>query len=500
MGTTSRGRKPDEWASKVNHTHVINDPFVKSYLDNCSYPKDVMEEDKNKIKDLIHSVEDVNNPIEHILAVDGGYTTVEVNKNFPSSELAFFQFGALLFDKKDLTNLSVKPFIFPEDMQKLQTLKRFKLVLPIKNINYKSQSSLTNAFRKTLYDFFMDFEGICLMETLEWFIFETYKPRYKGSESEYRKLREKRKEGEERKEEKVKEDYQRMFYTLGRNPNKTEKNGGIELHHKNMTQDYTFTHEDGDIYLTDVFRFHEVIDDDLGAAGVLGYVTRLVEQIIIFNTIREIYYIKPKLLNKFLFIADGPLSFSGQTSNMHKSARSLCNFLIKSKESNLYLVGVEKSGAFVEHAYKIRLREIPGHVEQQAVHNKDKDSKKYSGYLKRNNYLIPSNEYVYKYIAIGDSSTTIYGETFYYSGKVLFHSKDGQVIVVSVPTENSNIITNPTKDKYTNIDVILKNIELLKCDMYDNSLVPIALANKLVSLANHPSQVLLDKFASSSLN
>ena len=123
MGTTSRGRKPDEWASKVNHTHIINDPIVKKYLDNCSYPKDVTEEDKDKIRGLIHSVEEVDNPIEHILAVDGGYTTVEVNKSFPSSELAFFQFGALLFDKKDLTNLSVKPFIFPEDMQKLQTLK-----------------------------------------------------------------------------------------------------------------------------------------------------------------------------------------------------------------------------------------------------------------------------------------------------------------------------------------------------------------------------------------
>lgn len=107
---------------------------------------------------------------------------------------------------------------------------------------------------------------------------------------------------------------------------------------------------------------------------------------------------------------------------------------------------------------------------------------------------------IYTYITIGNPSYMKYGSTSYYSGKVLFHSKGGQVIVVSIPTEDSNVIMNPTKDKYTNIDVILKNIELLKCDMYDNSLVPIALANKLVSLANHPSQVLLDKFASSSLN
>ena len=93
-----------------------------------------------------------------------------------------------------------------------------------------------------------------------------------------------------------------------------------------------------------------------------------------------------------------------------------------------------------------------------------------------------------------------YGKTSYYSGKVLFHSKEGQVIVISIPTEDPNLILNPTKDKYANINVILKNIELLKCDMYDNSLVPIALANKLVSLANHPSQVLMKKFVDSNLN
>lgn len=51
---------------------------------------------------------------------------------------------------------------------------------------------------------------------------------------------------------------------------------------------------------------------------------------------------------------------------------------------------------------------------------------------------------------------------------------------------------NPQKADFKNLDVILDN---LKCDMYDNALIPVTLANRLVSLANHPSQVLLEKFA-----
>jgi len=55
------------------------------------------------------------------------------------------------------------------------------------------------------------------------------------------------------------------------------------------------------------------------------------------------------------------------------------------------------------------------------------------------------------------------------------------------------------KGDFKNIDIILNNIEKLKCDMYDDSLVPIALVNKLVSLADHPSSAILEKFARNSI-
>jgi hypothetical protein len=62
------------------------------------------------------------------------------------------------------------------------------------------------------------------------------------------------------------------------------------------------------------------------------------------------------------------------------------------------------------------------------------------------------------------------------------------------------VVLEPQKSDFKNIDAILNNIEKLKCDMYDNSLFPVALANKLVSLADHPSSVILEKFAKQSIN
>ena len=451
MGNTSRGNKPNEWAAKINHTHVIKDPFIKSFISSCSLPKNSNEISAKDLANIGSPDTKAANSITNILAVDGGYTTVEVKKNFPSSQFAFFQFGAVLFCTEDLEGLSKQPYIFPEDMQKLHNLQRFKLAVPIKNIVISSEFTLKDSIRKTIYQFFIkQRDDSTFMETLKWFIFEEYRTNPLSE------------------------------YDLASNPNSEVGTGKFVLTRSEMNSDYTFNSPEGKVFLTDVFRLHEVIDEEHGAAGLLGYLTRLIEQLIIVHFIRFIYKYQPRLLDKFLFIADGPLSFSGQTANMNIPMRALCNYL--RKNNDLFLVGLEKSGPFVEHAQEISSTRSDAPI------------------LKSGKYFLLSNDYIYKYIVPGDSKKMHYGSTSYYSGKVIFHSDNGQIFVLTVPVPDKDAIRNPKKEYYANIDVVLGNLERLKCDMYDDSIVPIALANKLVSLANHPSQVLLEKFATDAIH
>ena len=448
MAIRTRSPKPNEWAAKTNHTHIIQDDFIKMFLSACDLPPDNIDVDT--FSEITYTLDsNVKNPIKHLLAVDGGYTIAEVKKQFPSSQIAFFQFGAVLFQVKDLEELSEKPFIFPEDMNKLHNLQRFKLALPIKNIKSKSQSSLKNSIRKVIYDFFMEKrDGESFMETLDWLIFEAYS------------------------------DTPIDEYILGSNPN--GDSGKVSLSRSAMKRDFTFEISGETIYLTDVFRLYEVVDEEQGAAGILGYVTRLIEQLILVHFIKSIYQLQPSLLNEFLFIADGPLSFSGQTANMHKPMRSLANYL--QTKRNLFLVGIEKSGAFVDHAQQICLA------------NADKT------FLKKGDFILLSNEYIYKYIVPGNSETMHYGSTAYYGGKVIFHSEDGQILVLTVPVPSRDVVLNPEFSKYKNINEIILNMQKLRCAMYDDAVIPVALANKLVSLANHPSKVLLEKFAKAQIN
>jgi len=444
MGYTSRyGRRPQEPASKSAHTFVINDENVKTFLLNCKLPK---SEDQILIdpKDFYNVTEPEKDEIKVIIAVDGGYSEVPVNRSFPSSTISFFQFGALLLRIKDLEEMAVSPFISPEAIAKLKELQRLKLILPTKHIALNNSLSLLNSVRFTIYDFFKHIEqGESMIETLHWFLFQKY-----GTN--------------------------RPDYNLSNCP--ICENSNIKIKQVDINSEFIFRCPkcQSKLYLTDVFRFHEIVDEEIGAGGILGYLTNLVEHFILIHTIRIILKLKPELIKKVLFIKDGPLGFFGQTANMHDPMRELIKYLISNHDINI--AGLEKSGAFVEHADEIKNKLDPGQA------------------------ILLSNKHIYTYIMPGEPTTNDpYGRSAYYSSKLIYKSRDERIYVITIPTKDSRVVMDPKPEDFHNLDQILSNIEKLHCDMYDNSLLPIAVVNKLVSLSNHPSAVLLEKFARASL-
>ena len=440
MGYSSKhGRRPAEYASKSAHSAVVKDAEVQSFLHSCSLPKRATDVDLSKHK-CIRYQPVLDNPMQHFIAVDGGYTEVAVQPEFPSATICFFQFGALIFSLEDLNAVEAVRFIDPEDMAKLKQIQRLKLTLPIRNITIKTQSNLTESIRWTIYNFFRtNSDDSKLMDTLKWFVFEEY-------------------------------EQAKSQYVLASCPSCSQSRIPLKL--AEITSEFTFLCGScgAIIYLTDVFRLHEAIDNEIGAGGILAYVMTTFEQMVIIHLIHLILKAKPDLLSHVLFIKDGPLAFFGQTANMHAPMRQLVKFLFHNH--NLFLAGLEKSGAFVEHADEIAPRMDPGSI------------------------LILDNDYIYRYIIPGNADpTSPYGRTTYYGNKIVFKTLSSSMYVISLPTPTDEVIAAPSEGDLPNLQIILTNIEKLRCDMHDNSLVPIALANKLVSLANHPSSKILKKFA-----
>lgn len=442
MGYSQRlGRRPMEQASKSAHSYVVNDPEVQAFIAKCSFPR--ASEEIDLAKHLVLEFQPVKqNPIRHVVAVDGGFSEVAVQSKYPSSTLCFFQFGALIFSVADLEAIEDSPFIDPSDMAKLKRIQRLKLALPVRNVAIENAKTLTESVRATLHEFFgRRLDGSSLLETLKWFLFEEY-----GSPCE--------------------------AYVLASCP--SCRKGPVTIERKAVSGDGRFPCSlcKESLYLTDAFRLHEAIDDEMGAGGILGYVTTLLEQIVMAHVLRLMLSQKPSLLSELLFIKDGPLAFFGQTANMHAKMRSLVRYLFA--KHDLFMVGIEKSGNFVDHAAEIAKG------------------------MKAGSALILDNEYIYKYIIPGNADpTSPYGRTTYYSNKVIFKTAAERMYVLSIPTTDAKAF--PTLADLRNLEVILTNVEKLKCDMYDDALIPVALVNKLVSLANHPSSSILQRFAAEAM-
>jgi hypothetical protein len=230
-------------------------------------------------------------------------------------------------------------------------------------------------------------------------------------------------------------------------------------------------------FLSDALRLYERIDDEQGAGGIMSYLLTTLEQLVVVNIIRTLLSLRPSTLREILLIKDGPLAFFGMTAPLRTPMLELMSYLAAKDAGKplLCLVGLEKSGSFVEHAMLIEPKLKPGH------------------------FLLFTNDYVYRYVIPGDlTNPQPYGFNTYYGAKLVYKSQRGDVFVATIPLIDARV-----RDRFDNLQnaaEILRVISELRCSMYDQALVPVVLANKLVSLADFPSSEILAKFVRNQLS
>ncbi len=207
----------------------------------------------------------------------------------------------------------------------------------------------------------------------------------------------------------------------------------------------------------------------------MAYLLSTLEQLVLVHIIRTVLRVKPTLLREVLLIKDGPLAFFGVVAPLRKPMQELMSYLSDKDNGrpSICLVGLEKSGAFVEHATLIEPALKPGHC------------------------LLLSNDYIYKYIQPGDPTGSPFGHNTYYGAKLIFKSARGDVYVATIPTIQSS--SSPQMADLMNGPEVLHVTGELRCSMYDHALVPVVLANRLVSLADVPSSEILARFARSAV-
>jgi hypothetical protein len=432
-----KGRKPFERASKIAHTHILNNPEVQTFVGSCTLPS---APDRDNLDTLQKPLPHSNRRIEHVIAVDGGMTEVSVRKEFPTASITFVAFGPLTLSLSDLKDIDALPFIGPEDMARLKKLERYSLSVPTKAILAGGASTFSEGVRQTIHQFLSDPRRSGLMAALQWLLFREWLP-----------------------------EADRQPWTVPRCPYASCNGGSVTFDSDGATE-LPCRACGRTIYLADGLRLYERIDDDQGAGGIMAYLLSTLEQLVLVHIIRTLLRFKPSVLRDILLIKDGPLAFFGNVAPLRKPMQELMLWLANKDNGKplICLVGLEKSGAFVEHATLIE----PS--------------------LKNDHYLILDNTYIYKHIVPGDPEGQPFGENTYYGAKVIYKSTQGNIFVATIPT--AGFKKAPILAELFNAAEVLRVTGELRCSMYDNALLPVVLANRLVSLADVPSSEILKRF------
>jgi hypothetical protein len=354
-------------------------------------------------------------------------------------------FGPLTLSLKDLTDLDFMPFIGPEDIARLKNLQRYSLSIPAKAILSEGATSFSAGVRATIHRYIANPKHPELLKALQWLLFREWLP------------------AEDRAEWVV----PRCPHRDCGGPEIKFKSGGpTEAHCKGCGRA---------VYLSDALRLYERIDDEQGAGGIMSYLLTSLEQLVMVHIIRTLLDFKPSVLREILLIKDGPLAFFGVVAPLRKPMQELMSYLSDRDNGKplVCLVGLEKTGTFVEHAALI-----------------EPD-------LKKGHYLILDNDYIYTYIQPGDPNSQPFGANTYYGAKVIYKSDRGDIFVATIPTKSYKV--SPKFEDLLNGAEVLRVVGMLRCSMYDHALIPVVLANRLVSLADVPSSEILKRFVKGSV-
>ena len=223
-----------------------------------------------------------------------------------------------------------------------------------------------------------------------------------------------------------------------------------------------------ELLLTDMLGFHQSMGQDYAPDSIASDYMGIHETLLLFTGVRHYWENNRKVLDRTLFIKDGPLSIRAQYSKLVNPIR---RFLSHARTSGtpIYMVGQEKTGAFADHLTLIRDAAPAGHM------------------------FIPGHNYIRENIQHRSTGGAPYGKDTNYGAKVFIKLNNYHSMVLNVPT--GLFRADPDQTDLIGLDRSILTLSKLTSSRYEGGLVPIELANAVASLSTYPSARVLQLFA-----
>ncbi|MCX5422605.1 hypothetical protein [Streptomyces sp. NBC_00078] len=220
------------------------------------------------------------------------------------------------------------------------------------------------------------------------------------------------------------------------------------------------------LYLADVLRTHEEYNAEGSNFTPLGRVMTAAERLMSVCYLNFFADTAPEVLRHTLFITDGPLAMFGPLAPLKRRFEEhlgdLGAWCAKRNLIAPLIVGIEKSGAFVEHAELIKDLIPLGHV------------------------MRLTNAYINR--ISGRPESNHYGVDEFYGRRFIYRTRTGDPLVITVPPKaglspyDGGSPEAEGWDAYPTLRLICEILDSLRTRMYQHAVVPIALAHSAAAL------------------
>ncbi len=460
---------PGETASKVAHVDVVSNPDVQAFLAGCEYLTPPSEEEGKSIGGLFKSVPTAANASlpAYVIAVDGSLHETSLDDRFPSTKVGYVKVSAVLIDMQQMSELRVDNgrFVDPFRVAELdRTSTGLGCCLPSANVRRRGYSSVRDSFRAALDDY--------LLGTTTRFVPSSHKSSLRTTLFHLASLR----------PDAIRNDPDRL--TLHRCPSCRERNIEVadvpELQH--------CPHCSQPVYPSDVLRIWEEVEDYQSNLMALNRVMMLLEHMLPIHYIRYLAESSLRSLGRLCFFVDGPLAVFGTAAWIHGAIMrylyEINTRLARVGLAPVLLIGLQKTGQVVDHLALI------------------------DRFVECNRVSLVTDEYRYRYILAGrDPAGNGFGFETYYGQDFLLKTSTGRSFVFSIqhpfaskgPQAEFNAARqNPSS--FTELGRAVRLIEHFESDLYENAVVPIALAHRHAAISLRPGSQVLDLLARRSLS
>lgn len=449
-----------ETAGKGGHADFVKNPDVQKFLSDCDYLKPPSDDEAKAIASqfVAAPMRQPPNLPSFIVASDASKSDAPISDKLPSTQLGFIKVSHVLIAMEKYAELIdpnsrfVDPFKAADMHRNAQPIT---YVLPGSNIKYLGANSVRDGFRRAVYDQLTanrrdGANRMVLTETLlalnDDSVTMATCPSCKGPISS-------------------------LVFTTQSPTHECPRCASA-------------------VYVTDWLRLHEGISDFGDNASAMTRMMNAVEHLLLAAFVLELLRGNPAALANIAFVMDGPLALFGEPAKLHPRIMRLLHRanekLAQLGLEPLLVMGLQKTGGVMDHA-RLLERFLP------------------NGVLR-----IIDDEYRHIYITGSDAPSTNFGNETYYGQDFLFKTERGRIFNFALPypfeskdSDRFGISFSKMKVEMHRYGSLVERacdlIRHFELDLYDNAIVPVALAHRHASISLMPGGKVLDLIARGAL-